>query len=382
MNYIEIKSFGPINKGKVEIGDLTLLVGPQANGKSIFLQLLKLLIDKDHIRQTLEQYGYIWGEHVSEIMERCFGEGMGDIWRKETAITLDSKKIDSQFLLDKETTKNSAETLFYIPAQRVVCLQNGWPRYFSDYEDGVPYVLKHFSESLRRFLESGFSRSKNDVIFPLAHRLNESLRNSFNRSIFHDAKILIDKTGKKRFKLEAGKSSIAYMAWSAGQKEFMPLLLSFYWLCSSPGNKRKDSLSYVVIEEPEMGLHPQGIMSVLLQVMDLMNRGYKVIISTHSPVLLEFAWAIQLLKESGTKAEILFDLFDMKRNADLATVFEIILKEKIINTYSFGRENDKVNIKNISTLDAASEDAAIAEWGGLSSFSTRASELVSKSIAR
>lgn len=212
MNNIDIKSFGPINKGNVGIGDLTLLVGPQANGKSIFLQLLKLLIDKNHIRQTLEQYGYIWGEDVSEIMERYFGEGMADIWKKKTAITFDKKKIDGQFLLGKKSSEDITEMLFYIPSQRVVCLQNGWPRYFSDYEDGVPYVMKHFSETLRRFLESGFNKSRSDIIFPLSQRLNDSLRDSFNRSIFHDAKIMIDKTGKKRFKLETGKSSIAYMA--------------------------------------------------------------------------------------------------------------------------------------------------------------------------
>ncbi len=379
MNRIGIKSFGPINTGEVNLGDLTLLVGPQANGKSIYLQLLKLLIDKDHISQTLEQYGYIWGDNVSEIMERYFGEGMADIWRKETVITCDSKKIDDQFLLNNEIPEESTERLFYIPAQRVVCLQNGWPRYFSDYEDGVPYVLKHFSESLRRFLESGF-RSKSDPVFPSPHRLNESLLNSFNGSIFHDAKILIDKTGKKRFKLKTGKSSIAYMAWSAGQKEFMPLLLSFYLLCSCPSSERKNNLTYVVIEEPETGLHPQGITSVLLQVMDLMNRGYKVILSTHSPVLLEFAWAIKLLKESGTESEVLFNLFDLKKNTELHIIFEHILKEKRVNTYYFSREEGKVNIKDISTLDAASEDAAIAEWGGLSSFSTKASKLVSKSV--
>lgn len=383
MKHIQIKSFGPIEEGKVDLGDLTLLVGPQANGKGIFAQLVKLIVDRNHIKKTLEQYGYIWGEDVGEIMERYFGEGMSDIWKKETAITCDSKRIDANFLLhgQKEELAGSAEILFYIPAQRVVCLQNGWPRYFSDYKDGVPYVLKHFSESLRRLLETGFGRSKNDIIFPLPQCLNESLRNSFNDSIFHDARIVIDKTGKKRFELVTGKSNISFMAWSAGQKEFMPLLLSFYWQCSSSKAGRRDSLEYIVIEEPEMCLHPQGITSILLQVMDLMNRGYKVIISTHSPILLEFAWVINLLKKSGAKSDALFELFNLKKNKELNNVFIDILKHKVFNTYYFDRKDDKVRIKNISTLDASSNDSAIAEWGGLSSFSTKASDIVSKSVA-
>jgi predicted ATP-dependent endonuclease of OLD family len=40
MNQLEIKSFGPIEEANVQFGDLTLLVGAQASGKSIFLQLL------------------------------------------------------------------------------------------------------------------------------------------------------------------------------------------------------------------------------------------------------------------------------------------------------------------------------------------------------
>lgn len=47
MERLEVQSFGPIGKVSIEFGDLTLLIGPQASGKSIFLQLLKLLVDKN-----------------------------------------------------------------------------------------------------------------------------------------------------------------------------------------------------------------------------------------------------------------------------------------------------------------------------------------------
>ena len=89
-------------------------------------------------------------------------------------------------------------------------------------------------------------------------------------------------------RMEIGNMSLPSMTWSAGQKEFMPLLMAFYCL-SDMGIS--SSYKYVVIEEPEMGLHPSAIQTVLMQVIALMNAGYKVIISTHSPVLLDFAWA-------------------------------------------------------------------------------------------
>ena len=42
MRHLKIQSFGTIEKAEVNFGDLTLLVGPQASGKSIFLQLYEL----------------------------------------------------------------------------------------------------------------------------------------------------------------------------------------------------------------------------------------------------------------------------------------------------------------------------------------------------
>lgn len=379
MKNLKIKDLGPIGNADLQFGDLTLLVGPQASGKSIFLQLIKLLLDKKHIRRTLEQYGFIWGKQEIEILNRYFGEGMASIWSTKTEITLDGRSFTKSFLLPKrkESIKDAEETLFYIPAQRIVCLQNGWPRFFTEYEDSVPYVLRHFSETLRLLLETGLNK-KEDTIFPQPQRLKEPLRESFNNSIFHDGKIAIDKTGKKRFKLEVGKSSIPFMAWSAGQKEFMPLLLSFYWLCPPSRASMKDSLQYVVIEEPEMGLHPQAIKSIILQILDLMHRGYKVIVSTHSPVLLEFAWAFKILQSNKGNVKSLAELFDLKNlPPSLKDMLSNVLTKEI-KTYYFDRSHDIVKIKDISSLDAGSEDSAISEWGGLSSFSSKATDLILK----
>jgi hypothetical protein len=38
---LRIENFGPIVEAEVEFGDLTVFVGPQATGKSLFLQVFK-----------------------------------------------------------------------------------------------------------------------------------------------------------------------------------------------------------------------------------------------------------------------------------------------------------------------------------------------------
>jgi energy-coupling factor transporter ATP-binding protein EcfA2 len=384
MDNIKINSLGPIESADINFGDLTFFVGPQASGKSILLQMIKLLVDKEETSHTLRQYGYVWGNDTDAILDRYFGEGMAGIWNDKTKINLDGVTYDKNFLLSEENSEKlfiTRETLFYIPAQRVVCLQNGWPRFFTDYEDSVPFVLRHFSETLRQFLESNTSMT-NDVIFPKPEELSAPLVDSFNESIFHNGRIVLDQTVKKRFKLNIGNSSIPYMAWSAGQKEFMPLLLSFYWLCPPSKTGRLKGIRYVIVEEPEMGLHPQAIESVILQVIDLLSRGYKIIISTHSPVLLEFAWAFHYLKKIKNNNNLLAELFNLDKTPIVDKLFKDILKKKTINTYYFDREKEKVTIRDISSLDAGSDDISVSEWGGLSSFSSKASDIISKIMAQ
>ena len=56
MKNISLSNFGPIKEANIKFGDLTILIGPQASGKSVLLQLAKLLKDKRQIRNTLNQY--------------------------------------------------------------------------------------------------------------------------------------------------------------------------------------------------------------------------------------------------------------------------------------------------------------------------------------
>jgi energy-coupling factor transporter ATP-binding protein EcfA2 len=384
MEHLKIEHFGPIEKADVHFGDLTLLVGPQATGKSIFIQLLKLLLDKNHIRKTFEQYNYIWGKDTDKILDLYFGEGMAKIWKSDTDIELDGISYPKSFLIPKagrpEATANTEESLFYIPAQRILSVSDGRPKPFMEFDSSVPFILRQFSETLRLLLQNGMKKSES--IFPISQRLKGTLRKSFNDSIFHNGKVVMDeRTGQRKLRMEVEGMSVPFITWSAGQKEFLPLLLGFYWLCPPSKVSRKDKFQYVVIEEPEMGFHPQAIKSVILQIIDLLSRDYKVIVSTHSPVLLEFVWAFNILKESGMKDDILFELFDLRKTTDSIKLFEGIITGKQIKTFYFDRKNDKVVTKDISSLDAGSDDDGVANWGGLTDFASKVGDVVSRLMA-
>ncbi|MEQ1746250.1 MAG: ATP-binding protein [Saprospiraceae bacterium] len=378
-----VSNLAQIREGTVDFGDFTLLVGPQASGKSLFLQTMKLMVDRHQIFDTLELHAYDWGGKFENLLNMYFGESMSGIWKPDTRVTWGGTTFSSKSILNRKGVKASTreENMFYIPAQRVLTLAQGFPRPFNNYEFGDPYVLKAFSETMRVLMEkeSANGHGGPEKIFPKTGKMSAAIRNQVNSSIFHEASIELDKSsGRKRFLLHVGESKLPFMTWSAGQKEFMPLLLSLYHLIPSGGIEKKDTIDWVVIEEPEMGLHPKAIQTVMLLALQLIKRGYKVIISTHSPVLLELVWVINNLKECSSTGEALFDLFDTPKSPDLRSIFQAATKEKTFTTWYFEREPNGVYIRDISTLDAGSTNPDIANWGGLSEFASRAVDIISK----
>ena len=380
-----LHNFGPIKKAQINFGDITFLIGPQASGKSLSLELLKLIVDKQHIISTLRNYNYILSKtDAKNILECYFGEGLSGLFRENTRIDFDGLPFSLQDLLKTISKQKASETqkesVFYVPAQRILSIADGRPKNFMEFDTSTPYVLRRFSETLRIFLQGGLGNP--DVIFPMRNRLKGAVRNSIKSTIFHDAKVIIDHTGEQRkMKLEVDDLKIPFMAWSAGQKEFMPLLLAVYCLSGPPTQvMNKSDYRWVVIEEPEMGLHPRAIQSVLIELIELMQSGYRVVISTHSSTFLEFVWTfnnLQALTEEKFK-EAMCEMFGLKVDSTAANLFDNF-KTKVIKTYYSAPKAATKGIvfSDISTLDAFSDNTDVSEWGGLSSFASKSSEIVS-----
>ena len=383
MKKIEVKNFGPIKNANVDFGDMTILIGTQASGKSLFLQLVKLLLDKQHIISTMDRYNYVVGKRPENILNFYFGEGLASIWRQNTKICDEEQEYTKNSLIPIISYIDPDETLFYIPAQRVVSISDGRPKNFMEYDISTPYVLRQFSEQLRLFFQYGLNGS--NIVFPLQNRLKGAMKKSLQDNIFHQGSVLIDESsGQKKMKLSVNGLSIPFMAWSAGQKEFMPLLMAFYCLSGPVSNViDRDQYKYVVLEEPEMGLHPKAILSILLEIIELMQNGKKIILSTHSPVLLEFAWAFNNIKNCKAskkqKEKMLMQLLDVEHFEAISQMMDGVF-EKSIRTYYFANKNGGVETMDISHLDVMSDNSDMADWGGLAQFSEKASQIVSSVI--
>lgn len=375
---LEVSHLGPIQAADLEFGNLTVLVGPQASGKSVVLQTLKLLLDHRSVSSTLRREGYDWQHHPDRFAELFFGEGMENLWNAKSKVRWRGKLVSLRELARARVRADAKESLFYIPAHRVVTLTNGWPRHFGGYSPGDPYVVRDFSESLRMLMEAGLGRGT--AIFPQGGRLTEATRTLLKRGIFGDFELKQELSGlQKRLVLQRGEEkSLPFMVWSAGQREFSPLLLGLYHLMPSGGASVRQGVEWVVLEEPEMGLHPRAITAVLFLVLELLHRGYRVCISTHSPHVLDLLWALRVMIEKKAGPEWVLKLFDVgnqPKNKEIATS---ILTKSIKVHYL---DRDEASSTDISRLDPESESRHELEWGGLTSFSARAADVVADFVA-
>lgn len=375
---LQVSQLGPIKSANIDFGDLTVLVGPQASGKSVLLQTLKLMLDHRSVSGTLRREGYDWQGKSDRFAELFFGEGMENLWTAKTQVNWEAKAVTLSSIAANKVRAESKASLFYIPAHRVVTLKNGWPRHFGDYSPGDPYVVQDFSERLRMLMETGLGRT--GAIFPQTGRLTQATRTLLKRGIFGDFELKQELSGlQKRLVLQRGtEKSLPFMVWSAGQREFSPLLLGLYHLMPAGKVSRRKGVDWVVLEEPEMGLHPRAITAVLFLVLELLHRGYRVCLSTHSPHVLDLLWALRVLIEKKAEPEWVLKLFDVGNLPKNKEITASVLT-KVIKVHYLDREEPSA--QDISRLDPDSESAHETNWGGLTEFSARTADVVADFIA-
>ncbi len=373
---IRAKNIGPVREADIRFGDLTIFVGPQATGKSIFLQLLKLLVDRRSIHDTMQYYGLGQPSDADGFLDLYFGEGMASIWSKEKSRLVLGQARNARDLAAyaRPGRAETPEKMFYIPAQRVMSLRDGVTRPFTDYRAGDPFVLRDFSDKLHWIVQNEIGLDED--VFPRRNRLAAVLREPLEEHIFGGFGLRTDTSAHQRrlvLKSNSGRP-LPYLVWSAGQREFVPLLLGLYWLLPPSAMPRRDELEWVVIEEPETGLHPNGIGAVLNLVMELRMRGYRVCLSTHSPHVLDIVWALRFFQVNGGERRDVLRLLGLRSTPKTRRLADSVF-ESNFSTYYFARDG---RVRDISDLDPGAEDIDEGGWGGLTEFSGRVGDIVAE----
>jgi energy-coupling factor transporter ATP-binding protein EcfA2 len=372
---LQIKNLAQLSRVEIGFGDLTVLVGPQATGKSIVLQVLKLAVDATRIAGTLRKRGFGWSDRA-EFCAVYFGEGMNRAWTDTTSVRFAGRIVH----VPPKKRTDDPPRLFYIPAHRTLSVAEGWPAGFRSYKPDTPFVVRDFSEQLLELVTTR-QGAEGDVVFPQQRRLKQQFRELIDAAVFHGGKLKLLSDGPRRqFKLVYPDAEIAYMAWTAGQREFIPLLLGIYHLVPLGALRQTGAIEWIVIEEPERGLHSHGVQAVMLLMLELMDRGYRVAISTHSPAIVEVVWALRRLKATGAHPAKLWELLGLERARwDVDRLAQRVL-EKDYRVYHLDYVDHAVQSRDISELDPEEEAPAERTWGDLLSLSSRVNAVVAHSV--
>ena len=134
-----------------------------------------------------------------------------------------------------------------------------------------------------------------------------------------------------------------------------------------------------------MGLHPQAILSVMLLVLDLLRRGYRVAISTHSPLVLDIIWALKKLQQwhEYVKESDVLKLFG---GLSINKVTYAIARAALSKDYRVYYMNDQAGegavAQDISALDPGAEEESMSGWGGLTGISSQISNVIGRIAAQ
>lgn len=129
---LRLERVGQIRNADVTFGDVTVLVGAQASGKSIVLHFLKLVADTGYVHDVLRRHGIDWKRSLKSFLDVYLGEGLRGLWHdgeSHSALAVSGKPVEAEDLA-RPLHRSNKSSVFYIPAQRVFSLANGWPRPF------------------------------------------------------------------------------------------------------------------------------------------------------------------------------------------------------------------------------------------------------------
>ncbi len=182
---------------------------------------------------------------------------------------------------------------------------------------------------------ANISRNKSEYSF-LADKMEEVLL---------DGKINISKYGEVQYSPNKSKVKNLSMNLSGSIVKSLSNLVIYFRHLAKKGD-------FIIIDEPELNLHPDNQRKVARLFGEIINQGFKVMISTHSDYIIRELNNLIMLKSGGEKAEYLANkygyeekqlidyqrvgayLFDNNKNISLEVTevgFEVSTIDAVIN---------------------------------------------------
>lgn len=338
MKKLHVKNFSCVAHAELDLQALTILIGPQASGKSVLSKLTYFFISvlkeqsryilktnsldsyKSFIKQRFNEwfpfsawgnkkfvisyrignseikisrtaYRGIVSDNIRVSLSTDIQEQYGSLLKKTTSLTkkASEKKRDSDFEFDwrmYELCEKSIQKLLgrdyvsqqlYIPAGRSFFTSIG--KAFSIFElgGGLDPMAVRFGRFYASIRERHYYRMERSS--PRQQKIIEVISDIFGGEIKID--------GDKEYVLTKDSREIPFSALSSGQQELLPLMVLLPFLMRRGRGRGEKQLIY--IEEPEAHLFPSAqskLVEAFSSLINTSNQALDMLITTHSPYVL------------------------------------------------------------------------------------------------
>jgi predicted ATPase len=295
---LNIQHYGCIEDLTLPLTPLHALVGPNESGKST---ILRALLD---ISQTIQRSQFNWGQYVqheppSRIQLKKIQDGVERTYGMKFPNLLEygsfGKKYFTSALIRWEPDRLKEPSQLVTQGQQLEFLAQrgrGLPGIYDWILSNNDGAFAQISEQFVKY-------------FPSVKRLRLEIVDSTQKAIGAELK-----NGKKITANQMSEGMLYFLAFAALQQ--------------------LEPIKLLLIEEPENGLHPIRIAEVVRILRELTKSGTQVIISTHSPLVLnELApeeVTVLWRKDGGpTQGRLMRDTFNFKARSEVLTLGEMWL---------------------------------------------------------
>jgi len=309
---LQLKNIGMIKEASVKIDGLTVIAGENDTGKSTLSKALYLIINSMDIEKTntsdiinlgrRNDYGKTIKENIFSKQSFTSNSLIQLLYDNKTFVYKDGVIEETIYKKDIKI----ASTLF-IETPLVWNLQYLF-RTSSDIESHLkmlgknikipyPFLMKNLYFELvtqNNFLEDWTDEHKNDI--------TSIINGEFKK----------DEDGIFRFYREDKKFDLIDIATGIKYFGILQVLLN---------NNHLNSYSLLILDEPEVHLHPKWQLEMAKTIVELVSKGMKIVVNSHSPYMIE---ALKVYSENkGLKDKTNFYLAEKNEDTISSSIKDV-----------------------------------------------------------
>ncbi|GHV05901.1 hypothetical protein AGMMS50229_09770 [Campylobacterota bacterium] len=266
---LKIRNLYDLKEADVKLDGLTLIAGENSTGKSSVGKLMFAIINEAEENKANPYSKY----HRNHIAYPVFGQALPD----NLFVELSNSNGILRSIPNKGYVPGAARLHDYFDDISIIETPMVWNlfdlfREISDLQTSSKYELnipRIFADLYSKIMLSSSNKSSNTIGQKVGQQIEEIIVGEF-----------VKKSSEPRYEFISNNIHIPLESVASGIKNFGILQV----LCKNGWINEK---SFIVLDEPEVHLHPEWILKMAEVIVAMVKAGVRVLVNSHSPYMIE-----------------------------------------------------------------------------------------------